>query len=150
MRLVCTARDGATKRQALRKKPRYAAIAAEMAICLPFLTAMFLIAADFCRVFYYAETIQNCAECAALYAGGVVNPNSGTDPTTAAQQAAVAEGSSLNPALQTGNVNVTISSTTATVTVTYQFQTIVPYPLLPGGITLTRTAQMPVIPATGQ
>ncbi|HEV3079293.1 MAG TPA: TadE family protein [Gemmataceae bacterium] len=147
---MCTARNGALTRQARRTVPRSAAIAAELAICLPFLTAMFLIAVDFCRVFYYAETIQNCAECAALYAGGVVNPNTGIDPTTAAQQAAVAEGSSLNPALQTGNVKVSITSSTATVTVTYQFQTIVPYPMLPGGITLTRTAQMPVIPATGQ
>jgi Flp pilus assembly protein TadG len=129
---------------------RGGAMAAELAILLPFISLMFLIAGDFCRVFYCSESVQNCAECAALYASGTVQPNSNVSATTAAQQAAVAEGTSLNPALQAQDVNVTIANGVATVTVTYQFQTIVSYPLLPDGITITRTVQMSVIPPPGQ
>ena len=135
---------------ALIANARRAAMAAEMAIVLPFVSLMFLIAADFCRVFYCSQTVQACAETGAMYACGAAQPNTGTTATVAAQQAAVAEGTSLSPALQTSNVNVSITSSVATVTVTYYFQTIVPYPALPSGITIIRTVEMPVIPAAGQ
>jgi Flp pilus assembly protein TadG len=125
-------------------------MAAELAILLPFISFMFLIASDFCRVFYCSEIVQNCAECGALYASGAVQPNSNVSATAAAQKAAVAEGTSLGPALQAQDVNVTIANGVATVTVTYQFQTIVTYPVLPSGITITRSVQMPVIPGPGQ
>src|SRR5437764_14318987 len=49
---------------------RRGALAAELAILLPFVSIMFLIALDFCRLFYCSQTVQNCAECAALYASG--------------------------------------------------------------------------------
>src|SRR5207249_299311 len=129
---------------------RRGAIATEMAILLPFISFLFLVAIDFCRVFYYSQTVEGCAEAGALYASGTVKPTSTTSATTAAQQAAVNEGTSLSPALQTADVTVTIANGVATVTVTHQFQTIVTYPALPSGITITRTVQMPVVPATGQ
>src|SRR5438552_3318495 len=62
--------------RSIRRRP--GAAAAELAILLPFLGLMFVTALDFCRVFYAAQTIENSARSAALYASGnAVNPQAG-------------------------------------------------------------------------
>src|SRR5690348_10075006 len=54
---------------------RRAAAAVELAILLPTLVLLFVIAMDFCRVFYYYSVVTSCARNGAVYA---------TDPTSAA------------------------------------------------------------------
>ena len=78
-----------------RKPSRPGAAVVELAILLPFLTFMFVIAVDWARIFYYSVTITNCARQGALY---------GSDPFTAAQspyasiqEAALADSPNLNP-----------------------------------------------------
>jgi Flp pilus assembly protein TadG len=128
---------------------RPGAAAVELAILLPFLALMFLVSVDFCRVFYYTQTLQGCAEVGALYASGTAQPPPNTSATDAATQAALAEGTLLSPALTSSNVSVSVTGNSATVTVTYGFQTLVPYPGLARTLTLTRTATMTMAPAVG-
>src|SRR5262245_42786074 len=51
-----------------RHPQRPAATVPEMAILLPFPVFLFLVAIDFCRVFYYTVAVENCARNGALWA----------------------------------------------------------------------------------
>jgi Flp pilus assembly protein TadG len=56
-------------KMALRKRePRRAAAAVELAICLPLLMFLVVIAFDWARIYYYSETLANCARQGALWA----------------------------------------------------------------------------------
>lgn len=98
---------------------RPAAAAVEMALILPFLAVMFAATVDFGRVFYATQVLDTSAAAGLMYATGTAW--AATDTTTAAQTAAVTEGASLNPPLQTAQVTVTYSGGKATVTVSYDF-----------------------------
>ena len=82
-----------------------------------------VVAVDFCRLYYQTQTLHGCAEAAACYAAGygwpnqsdasaaqgrgpAVEPDSDAARIQAALTAAVAEGATLNPPLQTGNVQL--------------------------------------------
>jgi Flp pilus assembly protein TadG len=127
-------------------RPRKGAVAAEAAILLPFIALMFVVAVDFCRVFYATQTVQSCADVAALYASGTAMSDPSVSPTAAAQQAVVAEGASLSPPLTRDAVTISVQNGLVTATVTYQFQTLTGYPGLPGNVTITRTVQMRLAP----
>jgi Flp pilus assembly protein TadG len=128
---------------------RRGAAVAEMAILLPFVVFLFLVAVDFCRVFYCTQTIQGCAEAGALYASGIAQSAPGTTPTDAAKQAAVAEGTMLNPPVSTQNVTVSFSGNVATVKVSYQFQMLTGFLGLPQTSQLVRSTQMVLAPNVG-
>ena len=120
--------------------------AAELAILLPFIVLLFGVAVDFCRVFYASQTIQNSAYAGSLYASAVVS--SRPDVATAgaaAQDAALAEAVSLNPALPSGNITTTLANGMATVTVTYDFPLLIPF-MGSKSITITRTVTMATVP----
>lgn len=133
---------------------RHAAALVELAVLLPLLIFSFLMAVDFARVFYCWETIENCARNGAEYAS--LQPiNDGWELNSTlvqnTQQAAIADGSNLNPPLTTTNVSVTNNPdadghAAVQVTVSYTFTTIAHTWGIPGSITLTRTAQMRVAP----
>jgi Flp pilus assembly protein TadG len=128
-----------------RTEARRGVAAAELAIVLPFLMLMFGVAIDFCRVFYASQTVQNCAYAGALYASSTVSPRPAlSTPSQAAQDAALAEGVSLNPALSSANISTTINNGMATTTVTYNFSFIMP--LMGNSITITRSVTMQVVP----
>jgi Flp pilus assembly protein TadG len=129
---------------------RSGAAATELAILLPALVFLFVVAVDFCRVYSCSQTIQGCAQTAALYASGTALPPPNTTATDAAKQAAVADAALLSPALTTDNVTVTTTTSTATVTVSYDFQFLVPYPGLSQTQTLVRTVTMNMAPQVGQ
>jgi Flp pilus assembly protein TadG len=132
----------------MRVRPchRRGAAAAEAAILLPFLSLMFVVALDYCRVFYITQTVQGCAEVAALYASGTALRDPSVSAADAARQAAAAEGASLNPPLTADGVTVSVQNGLVTATVTYQFQTLTGYPGLPSTATISRTVQMPQAP----
>ncbi len=121
---------------ASRPSRRPGAAATELAVLLPFVAFLFVVAVDFCRIYNQTLTLRACAEAGALYAGGyswpnqddaaaasaggqTVQPDSTAARIAAARSAAAAEGTSLNPPLDTSNVQVTIANGQATVTVTY-------------------------------
>ncbi len=120
--------------------------AVELAILLPFLAFLFVIAVDYGRVFYYSVTITNCARNGALYGcdpTGAIN-----SPYLSIQQAALADAGNLSPSptvtSQTGSDG---SGNFIQVTVTYPFQTITQFPGVPSNFNITRTVTMRTIAA---
>ena len=132
---------------------RSALAAVELAVFLPFLVFIFLIAADFCRIFYCSLTITNCARNGAVFASNVNNSQSWQNGTalTSIQQAALADAASLNPPLTTSNVTVAWGNdadgnSCVTVSVSYTFQTIANFPGIPYTTNLVRKVEMRVAP----
>jgi Flp pilus assembly protein TadG len=128
---------------------RRGVVAAEMAILLPFLGFMFLVAIDYCRIFYTTQTLWNCAQSAALYASGTAKASSAIETEQAARQAALLDAVDLNPPLLPENVTVVLDKTTATVTVQYEFPLLT---LLLGSnssVVLQRTVTMALAPLPG-
>jgi hypothetical protein len=128
--------------------------ATELAVLLPFLSAIFVLAIDYARVFYATVVVANCARNGAVYASNIANyPGWEGQATTYAsiQQAALADAGGLSPAITASNVAVTSSSqdgnSLITVTVTYTFTTVTNFPLLPSSITIQRSIQTRVAPA---
>jgi Flp pilus assembly protein TadG len=143
---------------------RRGAAAVELAILLPFLAFMFVIAVDWARVFYYSIAVRNCARNGALYMSqqqsaattsspytdsGYVNLYANaTNPVTAA---ALADASDLTP-------TPTVTSTTGSdkygsyveVTVSYPFQTVTNFAVgklaVPASTNVTSTVRMYVPP----
>lgn len=131
-------------------RPRRRGVAAtEMAILLPFLTFMVVVAVDYCRIFCATQTLRNCAYAGALYASNLVQIPSSQGTVQAATQAALAEGTSLSPPLASDNVTVSSDGQTATVTVQYQFRLLTPYLNSSGLVVLTRQQTMALAPKPG-
>jgi hypothetical protein len=148
------------------REERKATACVEFALLLPLLVSLFLFATDFARVLYYTITIENCALNGALFGSQAFdNQNQqwignqqywqGPSGQVVSQEKVVAEldGTNLNPALAGGNITVTTGTdadgnAVNIVTVTYTFKTIVPYPGIPSPVTIVRTAQARVAPAT--
>lgn len=132
-----------------RTSRRHKGVAAvELAVLLPLLAFLFLIAVDYARIFYYALTIDNCARNGALCASNAINY---PIPYSSIAQAAVADGANLNPPLATSAVTVANSTDadgnpSVTVTIKYTFQSITNYPGLPNTVNLTRSVEMRVAP----
>jgi len=147
--------------------------AAEMAILLPFVGFLFVVAIDFCRAYYAAQIVESCAHVAALHAGGHCTWNhspdnedggllgipglldellNGVDPAAqdfadyvaAARLAAIAEGQSLQPPLRAQDVEVDYQSDRVIVTVRYRFR--MATPLLGRERVMVRSVHMPVMP----
>jgi Flp pilus assembly protein TadG len=119
--------------------------AVELAILLPFLAFMFVIAVDWSRIFYYSITVTNCARNGALYA---VDPYSTTkQPYTSVSQAALADAQNLSPqpivATATGSDGL---GSYTDCTVSYTFNTISNFPGVNSSTTITRTVRVYTVP----
>jgi Flp pilus assembly protein TadG len=116
-----------------------------LALLLPLICFLFVVAVDFARVFYYDLTVANCARSGALYASQ--DPTSALD-TTGIQAIAKKDAANLDltQLKVTSSTNSPTAPTTVTVTVTYPFSTITHYPGVPNSLTLSRTLQMNVAP----
>jgi hypothetical protein len=148
-----------------RRNARCGTATAELAVLLPLLVSIFLVATDFARVYYVSMNIENAINNAALFGSQAFdNQNQqwiGTNQYwqcpggQVSAQTAVAvqlDGTNINPALADSNISVTTGKDTDgnnvnIVTATYQFNTIVPYPGIPSPVTIKRTAQVRVAPA---
>ncbi len=129
------------------KAGRAGAAAVELAILLPLLAFVFVVAVDFARLFYYSLTITNCARNGALYGSDPTAAATGS-PYTSTQEAALADAGNLSPTPTVTAQTITDSNGTyVEVTVTYQFTTITKYPGVPSNMTLSRTVRMRSIPA---
>ena len=145
-------------------RSRSGAAAVELAVLLPFLAFLFVIAVDWARVFYYSIAVTNCARNGALYLSqqqsakttsapytdsGYVNLYvSAASPITAA---ALADAPDLTP---TPSVTSTTGSDSygpyVEVTVSYPFQTVTNFSvgnfLVPSSTNVTSTVRMYVPP----
>jgi Flp pilus assembly protein TadG len=130
------------------RERRQGVAAVELAVLLPLLVFLLMIAIDYARIFYYSLTIENCARNGAVFA---CNASNYQMPYSSIAQAAIADGTNLNPPLTTSNVTVANgtdanNNPTVTVTVNYTFQTITGYPGLPTTVNLARSVEMRVAP----
>jgi Flp pilus assembly protein TadG len=149
-----------------RRARRRGTATVELAVLLPFLVVLLLGAFDFARIFYVSITLENAIHNAALFGSQVFdNQNQqwignqqywqGPSGQLVSQAKVTAEldATNLNPALADSNINIT-SGTDADgnavniVTVSYTFTTLIPYPGVPSPVTISRTAQIRVAPAT--
>src|SRR5262249_3969102 len=131
------------------KNDRRGIAAVELGIMLPFLAFMFCVAVDWGRIFYYSQTVTNCARNAALY---MADPYSTCIwPYADVTAAAVADAPNLSPAPTVTTATGSDSyGTYVDCTVDWTFHTVSGY--LPTGlsnITLSRTVrvyQAPQVP----
>ena len=116
----------------------------ELAVLLPLVVFLFVIAVDFARVFYYSVTLTNCARAGAMYA---------SDPTTSAesafastQAAALADATNLSPPPTVTSVTGVDAAGRPYVEVTaaYTFRTITGFPGVPNQVNLTRKVRINV------
>jgi Flp pilus assembly protein TadG len=114
---------------------RRAAAAVELAVVLPFMAALFVIAVDFSRVFYYQMTLNNCARNGAVFGSNLrsYQEKAVIQPYDTITTATTADGSTLSPPLDASNVTVTNGTGAdgnpdVTVTINYQFSSITNFP----------------------
>ena len=125
----------------------------ELALLLPLLCGLFVVAVDFARVFYFDLTLANAARNGAIY--GSQDPTKAND-TLGIQTIVGYDLTSLPTVLVSGVQYPQVSSstdsstnpTTLTVTVTYPFTTITQYPVIPHQFILSRTVHISVTPLT--
>jgi hypothetical protein len=119
-----------------------------LAVLLPVLAFLFVITVDFARVFYYTQTIENCARNGALYAADPFAFS--RSPYGSVSEAALADASNLSPQPTVNSVYGTDKSGNnyVDVTVTWTFTTITSFPGVPNPDPLTRTVRMRIAPLT--
>ena len=120
----------------------------ELALLLPLLVFLFLIAADVARIFYFSLTLTNSARAGALYASDPATiPES---PFPNVQAAALADATNLSPPptiTQTMGADAS-GRPYVEVTAAYTFNTITGFPGIPNTIQLQRSVRMYVAAAT--
>ena len=144
--LPAVPRDSSRRRfpeRALRgRRVRRGAAVVELAVLLPLLIFLFVIAVDFARIYYVSLTLTSAARAGALYAS---DPGyAGESPFASCQAAALADATNLSP-------QPTITQTTGTdaqgrvyveVTAEFTFETISNFPGVPSDLALSRTVRM--------
>jgi Flp pilus assembly protein TadG len=113
----------------------------ELAILLPLLALLFVIAVDFGRVFYFSVTLQNCARAGALYASDWYVADE--SPFANVQEAALADATDLSPAPTITTQDGTDGGRSyVEVTAAYPFHSITQFPGIPHQMNLTRSVRM--------
>src|SRR5262245_35048648 len=133
-------------RRKQRDRGRRGNTACELAIVLPFLMFLTLIAVDYCRIYYEMQTVSSAARSGALMAGGIAHGSPTQTATQAATAAVLAETTNLQPPVKPEDVSVTFATDSATVIVTRRFRTLVPYPGIPSSTDLRVKVVMPRSP----
>lgn len=138
-----------------KRERRRGAAAVEFAVLVPFLAFLFVIAVDYARIFYFSQTLENCARNGAYFASdypGIYGYSSVCD-------AALADAPDLSPAptvvtRYSSCVDGPFDQTTpvadgyAQVTVTWQFRSVTNFPGVPTNVTLSRAVAMQMAPIT--
>jgi Flp pilus assembly protein TadG len=122
-----------------RSRPGLAVV--ELAVLLPILVMLFVVAVDFARVFYFSLTLTSCARAGALYA---CDPVAAVEsPFTSVSDAALADATNLSPQPTISSASGVDDSGGAYVEVTaqYPFSTVTNFPGIPS-MQLSRTVRM--------
>jgi Flp pilus assembly protein TadG len=139
------------------RKDRRGVAAVELALLLPFLAFLFVIALDYARAFYYAIALESCARNGAYYASNSVS----LFQYSSVNDAILQDAGDLNPPPDP-NKDITVlysatpggpyTSTTpipngyVQVTVNYQFTSVTNFPGLPATVDMTRSVEMQMCP----
>jgi Flp pilus assembly protein TadG len=136
------------------RKPRFSlrsgAAVVEMALLLPLLVFLCVISVDFARIFYFSQTISNCARNGALYESDAYNR--AESPYKSLEEAALADAGNLNDPANPPNVTSSggVDSTGVPyveVTVQYKFKTVSRFPGVPSTMLVRRTVRMSQAPS---
>lgn len=113
-----------------------------MAVLLPLLVLLFVIAVDAARIFYFSLTLQNCARAGALYASDPYVADE--SPFASVEEAALADAQNLSPQPTITQTSGTDSSgrTYVEVVAEYSFHTLTRFPLIPSETNLARSVRM--------
>ena len=127
---------------------RRGASTAELAILLPLLVYLFVIAVDWGRIFYYSLAIENCARNGALYGCDPFEPAQSTYATLS--DAALADAGNIQPPPTITSVNGkdTAGNNYVEVTVSWTFTSLTNFPGVPSTTNITRTVRMRMQPVT--
>jgi Flp pilus assembly protein TadG len=130
------------------KQNRSGAAVVELAILLPLLVVLFLMATDFARVFYFSLTLTNCARAGALYASDPIRASESSFGS--ARAAALADATNLSPSPTiTEVIGVDASGRSyVEVTAAYTFNSIAAIPPIPNQLNLQRKVRMYVAAST--
>ena len=148
-------RPSAPGRKAAPARPhgRSGAAAVELAVLAPCLGLLFIITLDFARVFYYKQTLDNCARNGALFGSNLrsYQEKAWVHPYNDITDATIADGQYLNPPLSSSNVQTAAGTgsdgnANVTVTITYPFTPITQLPGLGPTLTLHAQSKMRVAP----
>ncbi|MDZ4686384.1 MAG: TadE family protein [Planctomycetaceae bacterium] len=119
----------------------------ELALVLPLLAFVFVVGADFSRVFYYSQLLTEAAHKGAQFASNADLAD--RLPYETAEEAALADLLMLKPTPTVKTVQFDEDTVpTAQVTVTYQFRPICQQFGLVDSLNLTRTARMRLHPSS--
>jgi hypothetical protein len=110
---------------------------------------MFVITIDFARVYWFFLTVSSCARNGAMHASDPAATIA--SPYASPEEAALADATSMHPALTVDDVTMTPPGTDAygdwvECTVQYTFNPMIAYPGLPSSFTLSRTVRMRRVP----
>src|SRR5262249_43930796 len=108
------------------------------------------VAVDYCRVFYVTQTLQSCAEAAALAASGTAQSSSALSREQAGKNAAVANGTTLNPVCSQDQGTVPAKGGDVTVTLQYEYPLLTSLLTESSTIVLQRSARMSLAPQPGE
>jgi Flp pilus assembly protein TadG len=121
---------------------RSGAAVVELAVLLPLLVLLFIIAVDFARVYYFSLTLQNCARAGALYASDPWVADE--SPFASYQEAALSDATNITPAPTISKTNGTdaVGRPYVEVTAAHSFNTITGFPGVPNQVNLRRSVKM--------
>jgi Flp pilus assembly protein TadG len=113
-----------------------------MAVLAPLMVMLFIIAADFARVYYFSLTLTNCARAGAFYASDPWTADE--SPFNSTTEAALSEARNISPAPTISEKSGADGSGHAWVEVTaeHKFRTITGFPGIPNEVKLKRTVRM--------
>jgi Flp pilus assembly protein TadG len=114
----------------------------ELALLLPLLMFLFVVAVDFSSVFYFSLTVQNAARAGAIYASDPYVADE--SPFASTEVAALADATNLSPPPTVSQENGTDASGRpyVEVTVDYPYRTITAFPGVSREVSLTRSVRM--------
>lgn len=158
------------QRKRSAQPPRRGATVVELALVLPFLMFLFVIAIDYARVFYYGVILENCARNGAYYASNYPNASylyNDIYGYKTFDEAVYSDAGNMmkpgDPAANNPKYQLTYSYTldgayTAVplpsgyvkVTMRWTFKTVSQFPAVPGSVPLERSVVMKMAPTMPQ
>src|SRR5262245_5141846 len=144
--LKCGPGAAKASRQFRQHRKRRGAAVVELALLLPFLMLLFVLAVDFARVFYCSLIVNNCARAGAMYASDPVA--AAESPFASLQAAALADATNLSPQPTVTSVQGTdaLGQPYVEVTVSYPFTTVTGYLGSVGNVQLSRKVRSAIAP----
>jgi Flp pilus assembly protein TadG len=133
--------ESATPRR-IRRIRRRGVSCVELAVLLPLLVFLFLVAVDFARVYYFSLTLTNCARAGAMYASDPAVADE--SPFADYEAAALADATNITPqpSISKNNGTDAAGRPYVEVTASYTFGTVTGFPLIPKNLAMTRTVKM--------